>query len=289
MSATVESRNDKIAGLGSLGLHAVLIALLFLVKCPGTGGGGGNDGLGNSGYMSMDVAGIGNDVDGWGPTQEEVEVTPTQPQPVVEDAGSVTDDSQVEDAPIVTPNKPTATPTPKPTPTPTPKPEPTPEPKPGKAVGIIKGSGSSSGNTNQGTEDGTIGGKGVLGGGGSQGTGGGTGGGQGTGSGTGTGAGSGPGSGGGSKADHTLAGRTMMKPPTLGENFEENATMVVNVTVDGQGKVISAKTDPVKSKFPPGYNFESLAEKAAMSTQFDVSKTGATQQRGTITIYFKAK
>lgn len=80
----------------------------------------------------------------------------------------------------------------------------------------------------------------------------------------------------------------MMKPPTLGENFEENATMVVNVTVDGQGKVISAKTDPVKSKFSDP-KFVSLAEKAAMSTQFDVSKTGATQQRGTITIYFKAK
>jgi len=80
----------------------------------------------------------------------------------------------------------------------------------------------------------------------------------------------------------------MNRKPTLNENFGENATMVVNVTVDINGKVISASVDMVKSKFNDPV-FVRLAKTAAMTAEFDVSKSGANQQKGTITIYFKAK
>jgi len=217
MSATVVTSNDKLAGIGTTAFHAVLIALLFLIKCEGTGGGGGNDGLGNSGFMSMDVAGIGNEVDGWGPT-EDAQAPETTPDdtPVVEETSSLTDDTPTNEAPVVNTNKPNKEQnTTKPVKTPTPTKTPDPQPSKGlkdaglkDAFGKLGGNGNTTGSGNQGTESGSIGGKGVLGGGGSQGTGGGQGGGTGTGTGTGTGPGSGPGKGGVS-ADHTLSGRTI--------------------------------------------------------------------------------
>lgn len=291
MSTTVVTSNDKLAGIGTTAFHVVLIALLFLIKCEGTGGGGGNDGLGNSGFMSMDVAGIGNEVDGWGPT-EDAQAPETTPDdnPVVEETSSMTDDTPTNEAPVVNTNKPNKEQnTTKPVKTPQPVKKPDPQPSKGlkDAFGKLGGNGNTTGSGNQGTENGSIDGKGVLGGGGSQGTGGGQGGGNGTGTGTGTGPGSGPGKGGVS-SDHTLSGRSMMRKPTNTENFGENATMVVNVTVNLDGKVISASVDRIKSKFTDPV-FIRLAETAAKTAQFDVSKTGANQRKGTITIYFKAK
>lgn len=291
MSATVVTSNDKLAGIGTTAFHAVLIALLFLIKCEGTGGGGGNDGLGNSGFMSMDVAGIGNEVDGWGPT-EDAQAPETTPDdnPVVEETSSMTDDTPTNEAPVVNTNKPNKEQnTTKPVKTPQPVKKPDPQPSKGlkDAFGKLGGNGNTTGSGNQGTESGSIGGKGVLGGGGSQGTGGGQGGGNGKGTGPGDGDGSGKGKG-GVNVQFSLAGRSMMRKPTLNENFEEDATMYVNVTVDINGKVISASVDMVKSKFSDPI-FVNLAKKAAMTAEFDVSKTGANQQKGTITIYFKAK
>ncbi len=282
MSATVVTTNDKYASIGTLGFHAVLVALLFLIKCPGTGG-GGNGGLGASEYLSMDVAGIGNSVDGWGPTEEEVQ-TPNEPTPAVEESTSVTDDTPTNEAPVINTNKPAKTPnTTKPVTKPvtnTTKPVEKPVEKPNKINNVInKGSGSSSGNTKQGgaeDEAGTA----VLPGGGSPGGKGGAGGGNNGGKGSGN---------GGVNSDHTLIGRSMMNPPTLSENFQHNAIMKVNVTVDENGNVIKAVVNIKGSTYNGEVIYVTLAEKAAMTTKFDVSKTGANRQTGTITIFFNAK
>lgn len=281
MSATVVTSNDKVASIGTLGFHAVLIALLFLVKCPGTStGGGGNDGLGNSGYMSMDVAGLGNSVDGWGPTEDAAkpEVT-TDSSPVVEETTSVTDDSPTSEAPVVN-NKPNTKPsttkpnttTPKPTPTPTPQ-----QPSKGlsNALGNLGGNGNTSGNGNQGTESGSVDGKGVMGGGGSQGTGGG----QGGGNGTGTGSGNGDG------VSFLLAGRKLNANSIKKEVAPDEGKVVVDIWVDKDGNVTKAVVNPAKSN-TTNSKLYAMAEKAARNAKFSVSETGANEQKGSITINF---
>lgn len=279
--STVLTSNDKIAGLGTTAFHVVLIALLFLVKCPGSGGGGGNDGLGNTGYMSMDVAGFGNSVDGWGPTEDAAtpETTPEK-APVEDDTPSLTDDTAVPEAPVVDKNKKenkkpnnTKQETTKPTTT-----TPTPQ-KPSKgltdAFGNLGGNGNTSGSGNQGTEDGTIGGKGVMGGGGSQGTGGGQGGGTGTGTGAGTGSG----------VSYSLAGRKLNQNSIKKEAAPDVGKVVVDIWVDKNGNVTKAVTNPSLSNTTNSQLY-SMAEKAAKNAKFSPSETGANEQKGTITINF---
>jgi len=279
MSTTVLTSNDKIAGIGTTAFHAVLIALLFLVKCQGTGGGGGNDGLGNTGYMSMDVAGIGNSVDGWGPTEDasKPEVT-AEAQPVVDESSSLTDDTPTNEAPIVNTNKNTKPSTTKPTTTKPTTPTPT-QQQPSKglqgALGNLGGNGNTSGSGNQGTENGTIGGKGVMGGGGSQGTGGG----QGGGNGTGTGAGNGDG------VSFSLAGRKLNANSIKKEVAPDEGRVVVDIWVDKNGNVTKAVVNPAKSN-TTNSKLYAMAEKAARNAKFSVSETGANEQKGSITINF---
>ncbi len=280
MSATVVTSNDKVAGFGTLGFHVVLVALLFLVKCPGTGGGGGNEGLGNSGYMSMDVAGLGNSVDGWGPTEDAAkpEVT-TDKSPVVEETTSVTDDSPTSEAPVVSnknntkpsTTKPNTT-TPKPTPTPTPQ-----QPSKGlsNALGNLGGNGNTSGTGNQGSENGSIDGKGVLGGGGSQGTGGG----QGGGDGTGTGAGKGGG------YSISLKGRTLVENSIKKEAAPAVGSVTVNVWVDKNGKVTRATINKVNAT-DQAAKLSEMALRAAKNAKFSANPNAETEQKGTITINF---
>ncbi len=288
MSTTTVTSNDKIAGMGTLGFHAVLIALLFLVKCPGTGGGGGNDGYGNSGYMSMDVAGIGNSVDGWGETEDaQSPETTTKAQPVVEESPAVTDNQASQEAPVVNTNKPkpTQTNTVKPV-NPTPQPEKKPDPKPSKglsdALGNLGGKGNTSGSGNQGSESGQIDGRGVLGGGGSTGSGGGQGGGQGTGNGTGKGAGSGSGTGGGNYS-YKLDGK-ITSPPRLDDNFDKSGTVVVDIKVDSQGNVVYADVNRQQTNVTNSELYQ-LAIKSAKTAKF--SKSDQNVRVGTITIHFK--
>lgn len=286
MSTTVVTGNDKWAGVGTACFHVALVAMLFLVKCPTTGGGGGNDGLGESGFMSMDVAGIGNSVDGWGPTEETP--TPVQQNDVVKDESSaVTDETPTNEAPVVNSNKPSKTQTTtKPVVTPTPKPIEKPQDKPTQAANVIKGSGSSSGNTNQGAEDGKIDGKGVVGGGGgSAGAGGGQGGGTGIGTGTGTGPGSGPGSG-GLSANFDLQGRTMNRKPSITETAPDEGKVVVDIWVDKNGNVTKAVANAAKSN-TTNSKLYALAEKAAKTAKFNANPNGNNEQKGTITINFK--
>lgn len=153
------------------------------------------------------------------------------------------------------------------------------------------GDGNSSTSGNQGRTNGDINSNGYS---GTGGTGGGIGGGNGTGNGTGTGVGSGSGTGGGSGsgngkgvgAGYSLNGRKVVSLPKPSYNCDEEGTVVVQITVDKNGKTIDAK---------PGYrgttNTASClavqAKAAALSAKWDESPTGAEKQVGTITYNFK--
>ncbi len=288
--------NDRRWSLtGTLLLHVTIIALLFLVKCGG--GGGGNGGLGYTGLMSMDVAGFGNNVDGWGDAPEEAPAETQTPQPVIaQDSQAITDNNASEESPVVS-NKPNEKPIVKPKDS-TIKPKdvvkPKEEEKPkvsgglNNALGQISkgGSGNTTGGGQQGTQDGSIDGKGVLGGGGSQGTGGGQGGGNGTGTGPGNGPGSGAGSG-GMNSNYTLIGRSMDRKPSISETAPDEGVVVVDIWVDQNGNVTKAVANPAKSTSSNGQLYK-LAEKAAKNAKFSTSTSGG-EQKGTITITFKLK
>lgn len=281
--------NDRRWSLtGTILLHSMIIASLFLLKDCG-GGGGGNDGFGYTGLMSMDVAAIGNDVDGWGEAmEEEAPVQNEVTEPVEDNTTAISDNSAVPEAPVIN-NKPNEKPTTKPK---DPVTKPVKETKPqvsgglNNALGNINkgGSGNTSGGGNQGANDGSIDGKGVMNGGGSAGTGGGQGGGNGTGTGTGNGPGSGPGSGGNFK-DYTLAGRSIRTPPTLSEVAPDEGVVSVDIWVDKDGNVTKAIAN-AKNSTTSNSQLYALAEKAAKKAKFNPSTT-MNEQKGTIKITFK--
>lgn len=110
---------------------------------------------------------------------------------------------------------------------------------------------------------------------------GGTGGGEGGGDGPGKGPGKGPGNGG---YGFSLAGRSVMTPPTLSKDTKEEGKVVVEITVDKNGKVI--KADPngrgTNTQSPM---LKAKARQAALATTFNVSGEFE-EQKGTITIVF---
>lgn len=287
MSTAATPSNDRIKSLtGTILLHATIIAMLALLKCGG--GGGGNGGLGYTGLMSMDVAGLGNPVDGWGdptPEPEEQVSTPVEETPVQDD-NAISDDTPTENAPVVNTNK-NDKPVTKPKDTTT-KPKPAEEQQKldNKLNNLLNNMGKSQGNTSgsgkQGTNDGQIDGTGVMSGGGSQGTGGGQGGGNGSGTGPGNGPGTGPGSGGG-VTSWKLEGRSMSVKPNLSEKAPEEGTVVVDIWVDSNGNVTKAVQNVVKSSTTSSQLFE-LAIKAAKKAKFSASNIP--EQKGTITIKF---
>lgn len=290
MSTTATLQKDKNVSLtGTILFHAALVASLFLFKCQGTGGGGGNDGLGYSGLMSMDVAGMGNDIDGWGDNPDsEAPAENSVTEPVIEDNNAITDENASAETPVVN-NKPNSKPADKPKdPNTKPKDDPKPQISGGLsgALGNINkgGNGNTSGSGNQGAADGKIDGKGTVSGGGSAGTGGGQGGGNGTGTGPGNGPGSGPGSG-GLASTHSLAGRGIIVYPSLKETAPDDGVVVVDIWVDKNGNVTKAVANPALSHATSAKLFK-LAEKAAKEAKFS-SSTVQNEQKGTITITFK--
>lgn len=289
MSTTATLQKDRNVSLtGTLLFHIALVASLFLVKCQGTGGGGGNDGLGYMGLQTMDVAGMGNDIDGWGDNPDaEAPVENSVTEPITEDNNAIVDETATAETPSIN-NKPNTKPADKPKETNTkPKEESKPQISGGLngALGNINkgGNGNTSGTGNQGAADGKIDGKGAVSGGGSQGTGGGQGGGNGTGTGPGNGPGSGPGSG-GLSTNYILSGRTMNRKPSLKETAPEEGVVVVDIWVDKNGNVTKAVANPAKSQATSAKLFQ-LAEKAAKEAKF--SSSGQNEQKGTITITFK--
>ena len=110
---------------------------------------------------------------------------------------------------------------------------------------------------------------------------GGTGGGDGGGDGPGKGPGKGPGNGG---YGFSLAGRSVMTPPTLSKDTKEEGRVVVEITVDKNGKVI--KADPNgRGTNTQSAMLKAKARQAALATTFNVSGEFE-EQKGTITIIF---
>ncbi len=110
---------------------------------------------------------------------------------------------------------------------------------------------------------------------------GGTGGGDGGGDGPGKGPGKGPGNGG---YGFSLAGRSVMTPPTLSKDTKEEGKVVVEITVDKNGKVI--KADPNgRGTNTQSAMLKAKARQAALETTFNVSGEFE-EQKGTITIIF---
>lgn len=257
MQETTTSNERTISAVGSLSVHVVLAILLLLMMHDCEGGGG--DGLE---YMALNVAALGDSDQGQGePQPPAAESAPAPSEPAQEESVATQDDAPVT-APKPTPNP---TPTPKPNPSPTPKPTPTPTTnsttnnalnalgKPGNGGS----SGTSTGTGNEGRPDGSIDGKGIF-------------------------------SGGGGSGSWALSGRGMSKNPSLDEKPTESGTVVVDIIVDKNGKVISASANPAKSNVSASgaAKLYALAEKAAKSAQF-TPKDGVGNQKGTVTINFK--
>ncbi|MFM9052386.1 MAG: energy transducer TonB [Bacteroidota bacterium] len=116
----------------------------------------------------------------------------------------------------------------------------------------------------------------------------GTGGGKGNGSGTGTGDGEGPGmgTGKGGGVSFSLSGRKWNRPPPLPrDNTQETGKVVVDITVDKTGQVVSATPGGRGSTTTSAYLFR-LAKEAALKAKFDENPDAADIQRGTITFIF---
>lgn len=116
---------------------------------------------------------------------------------------------------------------------------------------------------------------------------GGNGGGQGSGSGTGTGDGEGPGigTGKGGGVSFSLNGRKWMRTPVISDRSQETGKVVVDITVDQAGNVVSAIPGGRGSTTTSSYLFR-LAKEAAMKAKFNASPEGADVQKGTITFIF---
>ncbi len=143
---------------------------------------------------------------------------------------------------------------------------------------------------NQGSREGSISSGAYTGDGGS---GGGRGGGQGSGNGTGAGPGSGSGSGGGSGAgqgtgvgDYKLDGRKVLTKPKPNYNCNEEGIVVVSVSVDRNGKVISA-TPGARGTTNPASCLLVQAKAAALQTKFDSKSDAPEKQVGKIIYNFK--
>ena len=89
-----------------------------------------------------------------------------------------------------------------------------------------------------------------------------------------------------------LKGRKINKYPDDIKDFSQKATVVVDITVDKNGKVIDAKVNNAKSTFGDPQNASTLrakARQAAFTTKFNESPDGTPEQKGTITFVFKVQ
>lgn len=96
----------------------------------------------------------------------------------------------------------------------------------------------------------------------------------------------GPGSGGSGKGiSFTLAGRHMIRSPQISDRSQETGKVVVDITVDKDGNVISAVPGGRGSTTTSTYLFR-LAKESAVRAKFNVSTDEADIQKGTITFVF---
>lgn len=147
-----------------------------------------------------------------------------------------------------------------------------------------KNSGKTGGGIGQNEEAGPSGGPdGDPNGGGNGGSGSGSGGGDGDGEGSGAGPGKGPGFGGG-KVNVVLSGRSLVKPPKLPTDLQEEGKVVVEITVDAGGNVIEANPNG-RGTTTSSAILKAKAKQAALATKFNVDGKFE-EQKGTITIIF---
>ena len=279
-----ENKNRALSLLISFGILGLFLLFLFLFIIPipnplfpesTTGGGGGteiNFGTYNEGTGNVENNGIGDATS----VVENTEATPP-PTPNANSENIVTSETG-EDVNITKTNPKVENNTTVITPT-----KPKVEVKPKTAAELLKEKFLK----NQGKNDGGDGNSGHAGNDGSpdgnpntHGTGG-TGGGPDDGNGPDKGPGSGHGPGG---VGFSLAGRSMIKPPSLPKNITEEGKVVVEIVVDKNGNVIRAEANG-RGTNTNSSNLKTIARQAAFATKFNVSGAEG-EQKGTLTMVF---
>ena len=279
-----ENKNRALSLLISFGILGLFLLFLFLFIIPipnplfpesTTGGGGGteiNFGTYNEGTGNVENNGIGDATS----VVENTEATPP-PTPNATSENIVTSETG-EDVNITKTNPKVENNTTVITPT-----KPKVEVKPKTAAELLKekflknqgknggGDGNSGHAGNDGSPDGNPNTHGT----------GGTGGGDGGGDGPDKGPGSGHGPGG---VGFSLAGRSMIKPPSLPKNITEEGKVVVEIVVDKNGNVIRAEANG-RGTNTNSSNLKTIARQAAFATKFNVSGAEG-EQKGTLTMVF---
>ncbi|UUW09610.1 energy transducer TonB [Flavobacterium plurextorum] len=298
MSFTISS-DQKKSLLFTTAIYAVILILLFFIRfwppynpdnnvalASGGGGGGvtvnfGDSDLGSGANYKSEVLEVKNNV-----KQAPAKATPEE-EAIITQENSVSDKADVI---IPTKEKPK-----KPVPVEKPIQKPAPEkPKVSNSTNdalssILKGSnkggdGDDKVAGNKGKAGGSLGSNGYYGTGGS---GGGTGDGNGTGNGIGTGSGYGAGSGGGSGggSGYSLGNRKALSKPAPKYTCNEEGKVVVEVSVDQNGKTISA-TAGIKGTTNTAKCLLDQARIAAMNTKWESDNDAPVKQVGKIIYNF---
>ncbi len=280
-----ENKNRLISLAISLGILGLLLLFLFLFIIPipnplfpestTPGGGGGteiNFGTYNEGTGNVEGNGIGN-------ATSVVENTESTPPPTLDaNSENIVTSENGEDVNITKTNPKIENNTTVITPT-----KPKVEVKPKTAAELLKekflknqgknggGDGNSGHAGNDGSPDGNPNTHGT----------GGTGGDDGGGDGPDKGPGTGHGPGG---VGFSLAGRSMIKPPSLPKNITEEGKVVVEIVVDKNGNVIRAEANG-RGTNTNSSNLKTIARQAAFATKFNVSGAEG-EQKGTLTMVF---
>lgn len=293
-----DSSDKKKSLLISTAIYAALLLLLFFIRfwppynpennsalAEGGGGGGvtvnfGDSDLGSGANYKSEVLHVKNE-------------TKQAPAKATPDEATITQENSTpaeDDVVIPVKEKPKkATPVVKPEAKPVPE-----KPKVSNSTNdalssILKGSnkggdGDDKVAGNKGKANGSLGSNGYYGTGGS---GGGTGGGNGTGNGIGTGSGYGAGSGGGSGGGtgYSLGTRKALSKPAPKYTCNEEGKVVVEITVDQNGKTISA-TPGIKGTTNTARCLLDQAKIAAMNTKWDADQDAPAKQVGKIIYNF---
>ena len=287
-------------------LYATMLLILFLIRfwppsnlAELTGGGGGGGVSVNFGDSDV---GMGNNFQ----NEEKVEKTQSKPIPVkeVQEEQDVIAEENSKDEGVVIPKKVNTKKAKeviiketKPVVITKPikeVPKTLTKPQNDALANIIKGSKTGDGNGNsagnQGSASGGLNNSGY----GVGGSGGGSGGGNGSGNGTGTGLGSGSGSGGGngsgngkgSGSGYSLGDRKALSKPAPAYNCDEVGKVVVQITVDKNGKTISAQPG-IKGTTNTAKCLLDQAKIAAMNTRWSADENASEQQVGKIEYNFR--
>ncbi|TPG39952.1 energy transducer TonB [Flavobacterium pectinovorum] len=294
---STDSSDKKKSLLISTAIYAVLLLLLFFIRfwppynpennvalAEGGGGGGvtvnfGDSDLGSGANYKSEVLEVKNQ-------------TKQAPAKATPDEAIITQENTTDANDVVIPTKEKPK---KATPVVKPETKPVPEkPKVSNSTNdalssILKGSnkggdGDDKVAGNKGKANGSLNSNGYYGSGGS---GGGTGGGNGTGNGIGTGSGYGAGSGGGSGggSGYSLNGRKVLSKPAPKYTCDEAGRVVVEITVDQNGKTISA-TPGIKGTTNTAKCLLDQAKIAAMNTKWDADSNAPAKQVGKIIYNF---